>query len=171
MCTHGHPYISSHGPLKTSSHFAVHIHVSPILTRCIVENPRKWCPVFRLVAGSLLVFETMTLFSGLGTDVHLSGDETGLQREDYLFVLHNAVEWRMVMSRGQDERSQMHAMSLLLNMCSGMTNRVLIDDGARWILQGDARTREPNSWCQSSLQYAGGDYFWPCEGARETRAQ
>ena len=29
---------------------AVHIHVSPILTRCIVVNPRKWCPVFRLVA-------------------------------------------------------------------------------------------------------------------------
>ena len=48
----------------------------------------------------------------------------------------------MVMSRGQDERSQMHAMSLLLNTCSGMTNRVLIDDGARWILQGDEQERE-----------------------------
>ena len=24
-----------------------HIHVSSILTRCVVENPRKWCPVFR----------------------------------------------------------------------------------------------------------------------------
>ena len=79
----------------------------------------------------------MTLFSGLGIDVHISGDETGLQWEDYLFELQNAVEWRMVMSRGQDERSQMHAMSLLLNTCSGMTNRVLIDDGARWILQGE----------------------------------
>ena len=45
----------------------------------------------------------MTLFSGLGTDVNFSGDETGLQREDYLFELQNAVEWRMVMSRGQDE--------------------------------------------------------------------
>ena len=33
MCTHGHPHISSHGPLETSSHLAVHIHVSPILTR------------------------------------------------------------------------------------------------------------------------------------------
>ena len=84
----------------------------------------------------------MTLFSGLGTDVHFSGDETGLQWEDYLFELQNAVEWRMVMSRGQDERSQMHAMSLLLNTCSGMTNRVLIDDGARWILQGDEQERE-----------------------------
>ena len=46
------------------------------------------------------------------------------------------------MSRGQDERSQMHAMSVLLNTCSGMTNRVLIDDGARWILQGDEEERE-----------------------------
>ena len=35
---------------RTSSHFAVHIHVSPIPTQSIVENPRKWCPVFRLVA-------------------------------------------------------------------------------------------------------------------------
>ena len=84
----------------------------------------------------------MTLFSGLGTDVHFSGDETGLQWEDYLFELQNAVEWRMVMSRGQDERSQMHAVGVLLNTCSGMTNRVLIDDGARWILQGDEQERE-----------------------------
>ena len=74
--------------------------------------------------------------------MHFSGDETGLQWEDYLFELQNAVEWRMVMSRGQDERSQMHAMSLLLNTCEGMTNRVLIDDGARWILQGEEQERE-----------------------------
>ena len=35
-------------------------------------------------------------------------------------------------------------MSVLLNTCSGMTNRVLIDDGAssRWILQGDKQERE-----------------------------
>ena len=56
--------------------------------------------------------------------------------------LQNAVEWRLVMSRGQAERSQMHAMSVLLNTCSGMTNRVHIDDGARWILQGDEQERE-----------------------------
>ena len=84
----------------------------------------------------------MTLFSGLGTSVHFSGDETGRQWEDHLFELQNAVEWRMVMSRGQDERSQMHAMSLLLNTCDGMTNRVLIDDGARWILQEDEQECE-----------------------------
>ena len=84
----------------------------------------------------------MTLFSGLGTDVHFCGDETGLQWEDYLFELQNDVEWRTVMSRGQDERSQMHATSLLLNTCDSMTNRVLIDDGARCILQGDEQGRE-----------------------------
>ena len=84
----------------------------------------------------------MTLFSGLGTDVHFSGDETGLQWEDYLFEMQNAVEWRTVMSRGQDERSQMHAMSLLLSTCEGMTNRALIDDGAKWILQGTEQEHE-----------------------------
>ena len=83
----------------------------------------------------------MTLFSGLG-DVHFPGDVTGRLWEDHLFELQNAVEWRVVMSSGQDERSQMHAMSLLLNMCSGMTNRVLIDDGTRWILHGDEQERE-----------------------------
>ena len=46
----------------------------------------------------------------------------------------------MVMSISQDERSQVHAMSVLL--CSGMTNRVLIDDGERWILQGDEQESE-----------------------------
>ena len=33
-------------------------------------------------------------------------------------------------------------MSVLLNTCSGMTIGVLIDDGARWILQGDEPERE-----------------------------
>ena len=32
--------------------------------------------------------------------------------------------------------------SLLLNTCDSMTSRVLIDDGARWILQGDEQERE-----------------------------
>ena len=47
-----------------------------------------------------------------------------------------------MMSRDQDERSQMHVTTLLLNTCSDMTNRVLIDDGARRILQGDEQERE-----------------------------
>ena len=36
----------------------------------------------------------------------------------------------------------MHAMSLLLSTCEGMTNRALIDDGAKWILQVDEQERE-----------------------------
>ena len=112
------------------------------------------------------------LFSGLGTDLHISGDETGLQWEDVLFELHNAVEWSMVMSRGQDERSQMHAMSLLLNMCSGMTNRVLIDDGARWILQGDEQERENRTARVKALcSLLASTTSGRAEGARETKAQ
>ena len=41
-----------------------------------------------------------------------------------------------VMSRRPDERTQMHAVSVLLSACEGMSNRVLIDEGANWILQG-----------------------------------
>ena len=36
----------------------------------------------------------------------------------------------MLMSRGLDERAQMHSMSHLLSTCDGMSNRELIDDGA-----------------------------------------
>ena len=57
----------------------------------------------------------------------------------------------MVMSRGQEERSQMHAMSLWLNTSSGMTNRVFIDDGARWILQGDEQEREKRTFGVNAL--------------------
>ena len=99
-------------------------------------------PSFSFGSGAAWFIETMTLFSGIGTDVHFSGDETVLQWEDYLFEMQNAVEWRMVMSRGQDERSLMHAMSLLLGTREGMTNRVLIDDGAKRILQGVEQERE-----------------------------
>ena len=41
---------------------------------------------------TLFWLESMTLFSGLGTDVHVSGDDTGMQWEDYLFELQNEVE-------------------------------------------------------------------------------
>ena len=77
----------------------------------------------------------MTLFSGLGTNVHFSGDESGMQWEDCCFELQNAVEWRMVMSRGPDERLQMHPVSELLSTCGGTSDRLLIDEGANWILQ------------------------------------
>ena len=62
------------------------------------KNPSEVVPSFPFGGGSILVIETMTLFSGFGTDVHFSGDETGLLWEDYLFELQNAVEWRMVLS-------------------------------------------------------------------------
>ena len=38
----------------------------------------------------------MTLFSGLGTDVHFSGDETGLRWEDYLFELQDAFPFSLL---------------------------------------------------------------------------
>ena len=68
--------------------------------------------------------------------------EMGLQWENHLFELENAVEWRIVMPRGQDARFQMRVMSVLLYTCSGMTIRVLVDDGTRWILEGDELERE-----------------------------
>ena len=78
----------------------------------------------------------MTLFSGLGTGVPFSLYESGLQWEDYVFELQNAVEWRMVMSRGQDEQSQMQAKSLLLSTREGMSDRLLVGEGTNWKLQG-----------------------------------
>ena len=89
------------------------------------------------------------MFSGLGTDVHFSGDETGLQWEDYLFEMQNAVEWRMVMSRGQDE------LSLTVEPCG-------------YCRGASKNTRTGQLVSKLS---AGVDNFWPCEGARETRAE
>ena len=107
----------------------------------------------------------------LGQRLTPSGRSPTTDRRDYLFEMQNAVEWRMV-TRGPDERSQMHAMSVLLSTCEGMSDRALIDEGARWILQGErARTARPDRWCQSSLQYAGVDNLWTSEGTRETRLE
>ena len=61
----------------------------------------------------------MTLFSGLGTDVPFSGDETGLQWEDH--------------PRDAERRGVAF---------DGMTNRALVDDGANWILQGSEQQQE-----------------------------
>ena len=52
MCTHGHPHISSHGLLKTSSHLAVHSHASPILTRLCFGKPSELLPSFPLNLSS-----------------------------------------------------------------------------------------------------------------------
>ena len=69
--------------------------------------------------------------------MHFSGDETGLQWEDYLFELQNAVQWRMVMSRGQDKRS--HECIAQHVQCH---HEQSAHYGARWILQGDEQERE-----------------------------
>ena len=69
----------------------LHMHVSSILT-CFVENPSEVVPSFLFGSGVAWLLTAMTLFSGPRTDVHFSGDETGLQWEDYLFELQNAVE-------------------------------------------------------------------------------
>ena len=66
----------------------------------------------------------------------------------------------MVLSRGADERAQMHAMSMLINTCEGMTDRA-----HRHVRQLDtagerARTAGQNGLCESSLQHAGGDDLW-----------
>ena len=89
-----------------------------------------------LTAGLYRVL-TLTLLSGLDTDVHFSGVDMEMPWEDYLFELQNAVEWRMVMSRSADERPQMHAVSMLLNTCEDMTDRALINTGGNWIQQGN----------------------------------
>ena len=60
-----------------------------------------------------LVGKTMKLFSGHGSDVYLTSEESGLPWEDYLFELQRAVEWSTVMARSPEERerAQMHSMS------------------------------------------------------------
>ena len=62
MYIHEHPHISSHRPLKTSSHPAVHIHVSPILTFCIVENLSEVVPSFTLGRGAAWLFGRLRCF-------------------------------------------------------------------------------------------------------------
>ena len=41
-----------------------------------------------------------------------------------------------MLSTGPDERSQMHAMSLLLSTREGMSDRLVVDERANWIMQG-----------------------------------
>ena len=72
---------------------------------------------------------------------------------------------RMVMSRGPDERSQMHAMSALLSTCEGMSDRLLCNEGDKL----DTAEQEQNSWCERSLQFASIHNLWSCEGAREIK--
>ena len=46
------------------------------------------------------------------------------------------------MSRDPDERTQTHAMSVLLSTREGKSDRVLIDEVADWILQGSEQEHE-----------------------------
>ena len=113
--THVHSWTSAHLKPWTAQDV-----IAPCSSHSCLTDPNPFVlwttvgssPQFSVWQRSILVIETMTLCSGLGGDAHLSGDETGLQWEDHLFDLQNAVGWRMVMSRSQDERSQMHAMGL-----------------------------------------------------------
>ena len=72
----------------------------------------------------------------------------------------------MVMSRGPDERTQMHPMSYLLSTCGCISNRELIDDGAACVVRGNSSGKEP--LVSSFLQYAGLDNVRTCKGTRET---
>ena len=74
--------------------------------------------------------------------MYFTGEECGVQWEDYLFEVQNALEWRMVTSRGPDERAQMHSVSYLLSTCESMSNREFIDDGAALVLQGKVQQRD-----------------------------
>ena len=111
----------------------------------------------------------MSLFSGLGTDVHFTGEEAGiLQWEGSLFEPQTAVEWKAVVSRGADERTQMNSMAILLATCKSLTNRDLVVQGMVWVAQGtDPQQRETSGWCESPLQCAGSDDLRSCEGACE----
>ena len=70
--------------------------------------------------------ETATLFCALGSEIYFTDEESGMLWEDTLFELQNAVEWRMFMSRGPNERAQVHSMSYLLSTCDGTTYSELI---------------------------------------------
>ena len=75
---------------------------------------------------------TTTLSSEFDSEVHFAGEESGMQWEGYLFELQNAVEWRMVMSRGPEERAQMHSMSYLLGTSSWIELLVRKVSGVCW---------------------------------------
>ena len=85
-------------------------HVSPTPTCCIVERFGSGAK-FSIWQRSSLVIEVLSLFSGLGTDVHFSGNETGLQWKD--FELQNAVEWRI----GDVERSRTNDLRCTPRVC------------------------------------------------------
>ena len=71
----------------------------------------------------------MPLSTGLGTDVHFTGEESGMLWEDYISEDQTAAEWKAVMSRGADERTQIKSMTILLATYDSLSNRELVDQG------------------------------------------
>ena len=73
-----------------------------------------------------------------------------MQWEGYLFEPLNAAGWRLVMSRGPDERTQMHSPRYLHSPCDSMSKRELIDDGAAWIQQtNDQQQRDRTAFVKA----------------------
>ena len=65
-----------------------------------------WGIVMRKCRGvETLQLGSGALFSVDGSEVRISGDESGVEREDYLFELQTSGEWSAATARGPDERS------------------------------------------------------------------
>ena len=77
----------------------------------------------------------VSLFSGLGTDVHFTVEESDMQWEDHRFDLQTVEQWKAVMSRGADERTQMNSMAILVATRESLTHRDLVDQRMAWITQ------------------------------------
>ena len=84
MYTHAHDLctFSSHGPFTTLA--VTHSCLIDPNSFVLWKTPRKWCPVFHSVTGVDRLLTTGLFLagdydSGLGTDVHFSGDESGMQ--------------------------------------------------------------------------------------------
>ena len=70
----------------------------------------------------------MSLFSRLGTDVHFTGEESGMRWEKHIFELQTVVELNAVMSRGADERTDDFDGFALLHAWES-ANREMVDQG------------------------------------------
>ena len=62
-------------------------------------------------------------------------EDSGVQWENYMFDLQTEEEWKAVMSRGANERTQMNSMAILLVKCESDKSRVVNQDLA-WITHG-----------------------------------
>ena len=67
----------------------LHVDVSP------VTGVVLWKGAYLPFGSGAVWLSTMTLFSEPASEVHFTGEESGMQWEDYLFELQNTVVWRM----------------------------------------------------------------------------